>query len=84
MRVNHDYRRGGALAYLAAYDVHRATVFGRCEQSTGIDPFTRLIDQVMSVEPSASAPGYLGLSTTGLRTAGRPRSTVWRSVIRTR
>lgn len=55
MRVNHDYRRGGALAYLAAYDVHQATVFGRCEQSTGIDPFTRLVDQVMSVEPYASA-----------------------------
>ncbi|XVA03267.1 IS630 family transposase [Prescottella equi] len=55
MRVNHDYRRGGALTYLAAYDVHRATVFGRCEQSTGIDPFTRLVDQVMSVEPYASA-----------------------------
>ncbi|MGW7585365.1 IS630 family transposase [Kitasatospora sp. NPDC054768] len=31
MRVNHDYNRGGALAYLAAYDVHRARVFGRCE-----------------------------------------------------
>jgi hypothetical protein len=24
MRVNHDYDRGGAVAYLAAYDVHRA------------------------------------------------------------
>ncbi|EME63132.1 putative transposase [Rhodococcus ruber BKS 20-38] len=54
MRVNHDYRRGGALAYLAAYDVHRATVFGRCE-STGIDPFTALVDQVMTQEPYASA-----------------------------
>lgn len=55
MRVNHDYRRGGALAYLAAYDVHQATVFGRCEQSTGIDPFAQLVDQVMGVEPYASA-----------------------------
>ncbi|WP_411136635.1 helix-turn-helix domain-containing protein [Streptomyces sp. C10] len=26
MRVNHEYDRGGALAYLAAYDVHRAHV----------------------------------------------------------
>jgi hypothetical protein len=25
MRVDHEYDRGGALAYLAAYDVHRAT-----------------------------------------------------------
>jgi hypothetical protein len=29
MRVNHEYDRGGALAYLAAYDVHRAKVFGQ-------------------------------------------------------
>ncbi|MFD6895364.1 transposase [Rhodococcus sp. NPDC060086] len=55
MCVNHDYRRGGALGYLAAYDVHRATVFGRCESSTGIDPFTRLVDRVMSVELYASS-----------------------------
>ncbi|MFI6603489.1 hypothetical protein ACIBHX_45265 [Nonomuraea sp. NPDC050536] len=39
MRVNHTYGRGGALAYLAAYDVHRAKVFGRTEPRTGIDPF---------------------------------------------
>lgn len=26
MRVEHEYQRGGALAYLAAYDVHRAKV----------------------------------------------------------
>jgi hypothetical protein len=30
LRVNHDYDRGGALAYLAAYDVGQARVFGRC------------------------------------------------------
>ena len=30
-RVEHDYDRGGSLAYLAAWDVHRAKVFGRCE-----------------------------------------------------
>ncbi len=39
MRVNHDYDRGGAVAYLAAYDVHRGRVFGRCEDTTGIEPF---------------------------------------------
>ncbi|GGX29118.1 IS630 family transposase [Streptomyces chryseus] len=55
MRVNHTYGRGGALAYLAAYDVHRARVFGRCEPRTGIDPFTALVAQVMSQEPYASA-----------------------------
>jgi hypothetical protein len=39
MRVNHTYGRGGALAYLAAYDVHVAQVSGRCEKTTGIKPF---------------------------------------------
>ncbi|MET7542046.1 hypothetical protein [Streptomyces sp. NPDC005507] len=55
MRVNHTYGRGGALAYLAAYDLHQAEVFGRCEQSTGIVPFMRLVEQVMGNEPYASA-----------------------------
>jgi DDE superfamily endonuclease len=54
-RVEHEYDRGGALAYLAAWDVHRAKVFGRCEPATGIEPFTRLAAQVMSSEPYASA-----------------------------
>jgi transposase len=30
MRVESDYRRRGTLAYLAAYDVHRAHVIGHC------------------------------------------------------
>ncbi len=55
MRVNHEYQRGGALAYLAAYDVHRAKVFGRCEPRTGIVPFMNLVTQVMTTEPYASA-----------------------------
>ncbi|MEU9125748.1 IS630 family transposase [Streptomyces sp. NPDC048506] len=55
MRVNHEYDRGGALAYLAAYDVHRARVFGRCEPKAGIRPFMNLITQVMNTGPYASA-----------------------------
>ena len=55
MRVEHEYDRAGALQYLAAWDCHRAMVFGRCELHTGIAPFGRLVDQVMSVEPYASA-----------------------------
>ena len=55
MRVEFEYKRGGALQYLAAWDVHRAKVFGRCEPSTGIEPFGRLVDQVMTAEPYASA-----------------------------
>jgi transposase len=55
MRVEHDYRRGGALAYLAAWDVHRGQVTGRCDHTTGIAPFSRLVEQVMTAEPYASA-----------------------------
>ncbi|MFE6955632.1 IS630 family transposase [Streptomyces sp. NPDC057696] len=55
MRVNHTYGRGGAVAYLAAYDVQRARVFGRTEPRTGIDPFMNLVTQVMSREHYASA-----------------------------
>ena len=55
IRVNHDYHRRGAIAYLAAYDVHRGQVFGRCEDTTGIAAFERLVDQVMTTEPYASA-----------------------------
>ena len=55
MRVEHEYERGGALAYLAAWDVHQARLFGRCEPTIGIVPFGRLVDQVMSCEPYASA-----------------------------
>jgi transposase len=55
MRVEHDYHRGGALTYLAAYDVHRATLYGRCASSTGIKPFMALVEQVMSQQPYKSA-----------------------------
>jgi hypothetical protein len=55
MRVEHEYDRGGALAYLAGWDVHRAKIFGRCEPTTGIAPFARLVEQVMTTEPYASA-----------------------------
>ena len=55
VRVEHEYDRGGALAYLAAWDVHRARLFGRLEPTTGIAPFGRLVEQVMSHEPYRSA-----------------------------
>jgi len=43
--------RIGAGAYLAAWDVHRAQLFGRCEARNGIAPFDRRVDQVMSPPP---------------------------------
>ena len=54
-RVEFEYERGGALQYLAAWDVQRGTVMGRCEAKTGIEPFGRLVTQVMEQEPYHSA-----------------------------
>lgn len=55
MRVEHEYERCGAWAYFAAWDVRQARVFGRCEETTGIDGFLRLVDQVMSRQPYRTA-----------------------------
>lgn len=55
MRVEHEYFRAGALTYLAAWDVHRAKLFGRCEPKTTIGSVDRLVAQVMSTEPYRSA-----------------------------
>jgi hypothetical protein len=54
-RVEHEYERRGAWAYLAAWDVHRARLFGRCEARNGIAAFDRLVEQVMTQEPYRSA-----------------------------
>jgi transposase len=71
MRVEHEYQRGGALAYLAAWDVHRARLFGRCEPTTGIGPFGRLAEQVMTVEPYASATRVFWIVDNGSSHRGR-------------
>jgi hypothetical protein len=55
LRVEHEYGRGGALQYLAAWDVRRGYVMGRCEPKTGVVPFGRLVAQVMEREPYRSA-----------------------------
>jgi len=55
MKVEHEYERRGAWAYLAAWDVHRAKVFGRCEHQSGIGPFDRLVQQVMTQAPYRQA-----------------------------
>jgi transposase len=55
MRVEHEYQRKGALALLAALDVHTGKVFASCPKTTGIAPFMALMNQVMSQEPYASA-----------------------------
>ena len=55
MKVEHEYKRCGAWAYLAAFDVHHLKLFGRCEEKTGIIPFNRLVEQVMSQPPYCEA-----------------------------
>lgn len=55
MKVEHEYKRCGAWAYLAAIDVHRMKLFGRCDQTTGIVPFDALITQVMEQPPYNNA-----------------------------
>ena len=54
-RVEFEYKRGGTLAYMGAYDVGRARLFGAVAPKTGIAPFMDLVARVMSVEPYASA-----------------------------
>jgi hypothetical protein len=65
MRVEHEYERGGALQYLAAWDVRRGQVLGRCEERTGIESFGRLVEQVMKTEPYRSANRVFWVVDTG-------------------
>jgi len=75
-RVEFEYRRGGTLAYFAAYDVHRAHLIGRIAPKTGIEPFAELVAQVMTTEPYASARRVFwvvdnGSSHNGIRSVDR-------------
>ncbi|MCA1678714.1 MAG: transposase [Actinobacteria bacterium] len=69
--VEFDYLRGGTLAYLAAWDVHHAKLFDRVEQTTGIIPFGRLVEQVMQIEPYASARRVFWIVDNGSSHAGK-------------
>lgn len=76
MKVEHEYTRAGAWAYLAAWDVHQARIFGRCEATTGIVPFGRLVAQVMTAPPYRDARRVYwivdnGSSHRGVRAADR-------------
>jgi transposase len=54
-QVEFEYKRGGTLAYMGAYDVHRAHLIGSVADKTGIVPFMELAAKVMTTEPYASA-----------------------------
>jgi len=69
--VEFEYKRGGTLAYLAAWDVHHANLFDRVEPKTGIDPFGRLVEQVMTSEPYASARRVFWIVDNGSSHAGK-------------
>ena len=71
-RIEHEYQRGGAWAYLAALDVHRAKFFGRCEPATGIEPFNRLVAQVMSQPPYRDARRVFWIVDNGSSHRGQP------------
>ena len=71
MRYEFEYCRGGTLAYLAAWDVHHARLFDRVETTTGIEPFGRLVEQVMTSEPYASARTVYWVVDNGSSHAGK-------------
>lgn len=54
-RYEFEYERNGTLAYLAALDVFSGQVYGCVQDTTGIEPFGRLVASVMQREPYASA-----------------------------
>lgn len=70
-QVEFEYRRGGTLAYFAAYDVHHARVIGSIAPKTGIEPFTDLVEEVMTSEPYASARRVFWIVDNGSSHAGQ-------------
>jgi len=54
-RVEHEYERKGAVTYFDAWVVRRGGVIGRSERKGAIAAFDRLVWQVMTKEPYASA-----------------------------
>ena len=55
MRVEHEYRRHGVCACIAAWDVHRARLFGDVVAKISIVAFDALVARVMAREPYRSA-----------------------------
>lgn len=56
MRVEHEYKRNGALALLACYDVREGTVTASTPRTTGIVPFMDLMATVMAKPEYRDAP----------------------------
>lgn len=80
VNVEFEYERAGAIAYMAAWDVHRAKVFGICTKSTGIESYHRLVDLVMEQEPYRSANRVFWITDNGSSHRGQTsvtRLTQW-------
>jgi len=71
-KVEAEYIRHGALAYLAGWDVHRAKVFGLCVKKTGIESFEKLVSLVMAQEPYRSAKRVFWVTDNGSSHRGQP------------
>ena len=52
LKIEHEYRRLGSWAYLAAWDVHRAKVYGRCESRSTIGPLGQTSPSSLPQRPS--------------------------------
>ncbi len=72
--VEHEYRRRGTLAYLAAIDVHdpRRGLFGSCVPKIGSQAFDALVADVMTTEPYASAQRVFWVVDNGTIHRGQP------------
>lgn len=55
MRIESDYKRHGTCAYLAAWDVQRAKLFGRVVHKISIASFDALVADVMGRAPYCTA-----------------------------
>ena len=75
MRVEHEYVRHGALALLAALDVHTGKVFAATPDTTGITPFMDLMSQVMSQPEYKDAPRVFVIADNGSDHRGQPAIT---------
>jgi len=64
-RVEWGYERGGALQYIACWDVHRGKVFGQCVKRCGIESFDGVLAEVMGQEPYKSGKRVFAIMDNG-------------------
>jgi hypothetical protein len=79
-RIESEYERNGALQYLAAWDVRRGMIMGRCKKKTGIKPFGLLVDQVLAQKPYEDAARLFFIVDNG--SSHRGKASVERMLVR--